>query len=217
MGRSSVALRLGEPGTTIMRSLEAGPGQAERLIPLIEALMDELHLSFSALDLIAVGIGPGTFSGIRSGVAAARGIALAASVPVLGVTSFAIMKARLESLARAECESTPYGLVAPAGLDAFYCQIVTPEGAASEIVALEANEAANFMASRAAFVAGPGAASLEEAGGGAVAIMDYDISPAADVLADLSVNLSPAHNPATPYYVKPADARPQSKPGLLHG
>jgi len=68
-----------------MRLMERG--QAEALMPMVAEVMREARLDFSALDLIAVTIGPGSFTGLRTGLAAARGLALARSLPVIGVTT----------------------------------------------------------------------------------------------------------------------------------
>jgi tRNA threonylcarbamoyladenosine biosynthesis protein TsaB len=76
------------------RQLAAGRGQADDLVALIDDLLQALGLEYAALDLIAVNHGPGSFTGIRSAVAAARGLALAAGLPVLAVGS-------LEALATA--------------------------------------------------------------------------------------------------------------------
>ncbi|WP_169566875.1 tRNA (adenosine(37)-N6)-threonylcarbamoyltransferase complex dimerization subunit type 1 TsaB [Sneathiella limimaris] len=62
-------------------------GHAEMLIPIIKNLMTENGLSFSDLDLIAVTIGPGTFTGLRIGLAAARGFSVASGIPCIGVTT----------------------------------------------------------------------------------------------------------------------------------
>ncbi len=97
MGRTSVALkRPGEP--MLAKRIPSGRGQAEQLIPLIGALMEEANLPFASLTRVAVCIGPGGFSGIRTGVAAARGIGLAARIPVVGATSFRIMAAAFEEM-----------------------------------------------------------------------------------------------------------------------
>jgi tRNA threonylcarbamoyladenosine biosynthesis protein TsaB len=63
-------------------------GQAEALMPLVDGAMREARRTVSALDLVAVTTGPGSFTGIRVGLAAARGIALAGDFPLVGVTSF---------------------------------------------------------------------------------------------------------------------------------
>jgi tRNA threonylcarbamoyladenosine biosynthesis protein TsaB len=62
-------------------------GKADQLISVIERLLSRQGLGYGDLDLLAVNRGPGSFTGIRSAVALARGLALAAGLPVLGVTS----------------------------------------------------------------------------------------------------------------------------------
>ncbi|MGH6944051.1 MAG: tRNA (adenosine(37)-N6)-threonylcarbamoyltransferase complex dimerization subunit type 1 TsaB, partial [Geminicoccaceae bacterium] len=69
------------------RSLEAARRQADRLVELCEEALAAAGLGYNALDLIAVDHGPGSFTGLRSAVAAARGFALAAGLPVLAVGS----------------------------------------------------------------------------------------------------------------------------------
>src|SRR3954454_3864812 len=62
-------------------------GHAEALMPLIARVMKEAAIGFAALDRIAVTTGPGSFTGWRVGLSAARGIALAAGKPVVGLTT----------------------------------------------------------------------------------------------------------------------------------
>jgi len=70
------------------RQIERMHGQAEVLLPMVDAAMREAGLLASALDLIATTVGPGSFTGIRVGLAAARGISLATGAPLIGVTGF---------------------------------------------------------------------------------------------------------------------------------
>lgn len=63
-------------------------GQAEAVLPLVDKTMREAGQVPAALDLVMATIGPGSFTGIRVGLAAARGIALATGARLLGVTSF---------------------------------------------------------------------------------------------------------------------------------
>ena len=63
-------------------------GHAEALLPMIEAVLAEARLAPAALDLLAVTVGPGSFTGLRIGLAAARGLSLARGIPAIGVTSF---------------------------------------------------------------------------------------------------------------------------------
>lgn len=89
---SSVAVAAGE---TLLASerVDSAHGQAEHLMPLIERAMRRAGLAAAALDLIAATVGPGSFTGLRAGLAAARGIALALGRPLLGVTGFAAVAA----------------------------------------------------------------------------------------------------------------------------
>jgi tRNA threonylcarbamoyladenosine biosynthesis protein TsaB len=61
--------------------------QAERLVPIINQLLLDNNLKYADISAIAADIGPGSFTGVRIGLAAARGIALAAKIPLIGVTS----------------------------------------------------------------------------------------------------------------------------------
>ena len=70
-------------------------GQSERLMPMIQEVMDEAGAAFADLDLVAVTNGPGAFTGLRIGLAAARGLALAGNVPCLGVTTFEAIAAQV--------------------------------------------------------------------------------------------------------------------------
>jgi tRNA threonylcarbamoyladenosine biosynthesis protein TsaB len=62
-------------------------GHAEALMPLIARVMKESGIPFASLDRIAVTTGPGSFTGLRVGLSAARGIGLAANKPVVGLTT----------------------------------------------------------------------------------------------------------------------------------
>jgi tRNA threonylcarbamoyladenosine biosynthesis protein TsaB len=62
-------------------------GHAEALLPMVAAAMGEAAISFSELSMVAVTVGPGTFTGARIGISAARGYALASDIPVVGVST----------------------------------------------------------------------------------------------------------------------------------
>lgn len=57
-------------------------------MPLLEELLGQAKLSWASLDGLAVGVGPGNFTGIRISVAAARGLALGLDIPAIGVSLF---------------------------------------------------------------------------------------------------------------------------------
>lgn len=73
---------------TARRAEPMARGQAEALVPMAEAALAEAGVGFDRLDRIAVTVGPGAFTGLRIALAAARGFALAAGLPVVGVTTF---------------------------------------------------------------------------------------------------------------------------------
>ena len=85
-------------------------GHAEALMPMVEAVLQASGTSYAALDLVAVTVGPGGFTGVRIGLAAARGIALAGALPLIGVNT-------LECLAHGVSETERGGRAVVAVLD----------------------------------------------------------------------------------------------------
>jgi tRNA threonylcarbamoyladenosine biosynthesis protein TsaB len=73
-------------------------GQAEALLPMVDATMRRAGLGPAALDLVAVTLGPGSFTGIRVGLAGARGIVIATGARLIGVTSFDAVVAAIQAI-----------------------------------------------------------------------------------------------------------------------
>lgn len=69
------------------------PGHATRLLPLISLVMDESGLEWPEIDRIAVGLGPGTFTGLRIGVATAKALGRASEIPLVGVSTLQALAA----------------------------------------------------------------------------------------------------------------------------
>jgi tRNA threonylcarbamoyladenosine biosynthesis protein TsaB len=80
-------------GIVAAETLPMVRGHAEALMPLIARVMKQSNTAFRALDRIAVTTGPGSFTGVRVGLAAARGFAVATGVPVVGVSTLAVYAA----------------------------------------------------------------------------------------------------------------------------
>ena len=77
-------------------ALGAGPGHARELLPAIVRVMDEAQVDFGRLEAIAVGVGPGTFTGLRIGIATARTLAGANGLALRPVSSLAALAAGIE-------------------------------------------------------------------------------------------------------------------------
>jgi len=105
----SVVVATGETVLAAERCTTAH-GQAERLLLMADAVVRKSGLSTLALDIVGTTIGPGSFTGIRVGLAAARGIALATGARSVGVTGFEAVAAGLAP--RADERGTGFLLVA---------------------------------------------------------------------------------------------------------
>ncbi len=109
---AACSVALWSDGTVLARRFATmARGHAEALMPMVEAVMAEAGLAFADLDLVATTVGPGTFTGLRVGLAAARGLALAGGLPIVGVTT-------LEALAHGTTPEQRRGRALAAALDA---------------------------------------------------------------------------------------------------
>ncbi len=97
----SVAVR--HDGSTLAHEYEEmSRGQSEALMPMILRVLADAKTSVDSCDLIAVTRGPGAFTGLRIGLAAARGLSLASGVPCFGVTTTETIAAKLKDAEEAE-------------------------------------------------------------------------------------------------------------------
>jgi tRNA threonylcarbamoyladenosine biosynthesis protein TsaB len=183
-------------------------GHAEALMPLIGRVMNQAAIAFTALDRIAVTTGPGSFTGLRVGLSAARGIALAADRPVVGVTTLTAYAAPVVST-----NSTPPVIAAiDARHDQVYFQVVSGDGGAllSPRVApiAEALAASRFGAPH---LVGNAARLLADRWpADAAPPFQVDCQPAPDItwVAWLGAAVNPETALARPYYLRAPDAKP---------
>ena len=110
------------------RSTAMRRGQAEHLVPMIEAVMDAADTTYDALDALAVTVGPGGFTGVRIGLATARGLALALRRPLIGISNFDAVAAAVPA---AERTGRLLAVVLDSKRHEFYVQAFAPpeEGA----------------------------------------------------------------------------------------
>jgi tRNA threonylcarbamoyl adenosine modification protein YeaZ len=113
-----------DAGVLARESKSMTRGHAEALMPLLWRVMEHAALDFAALDRIAVTVGPGSFTGLRVGIAAARGIALAAGKPAVGITTLSAFAAPLF----AADDSLPVVVAIDARHGHVYLQVYGPGG-----------------------------------------------------------------------------------------
>lgn len=89
LGGCVVAVMVGNEGYA--RTLETGRDQAAKLMPMVQDVMKEAGVAFTDLGLIVTTTGPGSFTGLRIGLSAARALGLSLSIPVQGVSTFDAM------------------------------------------------------------------------------------------------------------------------------
>src|SRR5205809_3502193 len=105
-------------------SVAMARGHAEALMPLLARVMDQAGTGFADLDRIAVTVGPGSFTGLRVGIGAARGIALAAGKPAVGLTTLSAYAAPFV----AQAAPDPILSAIDARHDQVYLQLVGGDG-----------------------------------------------------------------------------------------
>lgn len=190
-------------------TLAMASGHAEALMPMIERVMKAADTPFTALDRIAVTVGPGSFTGLRVGISAARGLGLAAGKPVVGVTTLSAYAAPFLSDG-----GGPIISLIDARHDHVYMQVVGGDGAA--LVRPRVAKVADVFA-HASF----GAPRL--VGNAAQIVADHwpdDIAQpesveqqaAADIdwVAWLGVAADPSASKPRPLYLRAVDAKPQA-------
>ncbi|MCR6500760.1 tRNA (adenosine(37)-N6)-threonylcarbamoyltransferase complex dimerization subunit type 1 TsaB [Shinella sp. CPCC 101442] len=175
---------------------DIGRGHAERLMEFVDGALEAAGIDLPAVDRIAVTVGPGSFTGIRVGVAAARGLALALGVPAVGVSTLAALAADRQG---------PLLVAIDAKRDEVYWQAFAIDGSEATPPAIASVEEAKVIAGmHKGALAGSASALLRE---GAIAETD-GVSIA--TVARLGAGLDPAANLPRPLYLRGPDAKPQA-------
>ncbi|RXG92416.1 tRNA (adenosine(37)-N6)-threonylcarbamoyltransferase complex dimerization subunit type 1 TsaB [Bradyrhizobium zhanjiangense] len=200
--------------TAELRAQESLPmkrGHAEALMPLIARVMQSANLAFTALDRIAVTVGPGSFTGLRVGISAARGLALAARRPAVGLTTLSAYAAAIVGQSR----SVPVMSAIDARHDHVYFQIVAGDGSQlvrpqvasiDEAIAASQFGAPHLVGNAANILAGRWPKDAPQP-------IAVDAQPAPDIgwVAWLGAAANPDTTPARPFYLRAPDAKPAAQ------
>ncbi len=185
-------------------------GHAETLLPLIARVMERGKLSFAALDRIAVTVGPGSFTGLRVGISAARGIALAAGKPAVGLSTLAAYAAPFI----AADDTLPAVAAIDARHDHVYLQVFGPGGRTLVAPRLASiRDALRVCATGAPRITGTAAKILAAAwpsGERAPSAVDERAAPDIAWVARLGAAAVETGSPPKPLYLRAPDAQPQN-------
>ncbi|HET9718026.1 MAG TPA: tRNA (adenosine(37)-N6)-threonylcarbamoyltransferase complex dimerization subunit type 1 TsaB [Pseudolabrys sp.] len=203
-----------ENALALHESIPMQRGHAEALMPLIARLLDRSGLEARDFDRIAVTTGPGSFTGLRVGIAAARGIALATGKPAVGLTTLAAFAAPLI----AENDTLPVVVAIDARHDHVYYQafgaggrtVVTPR-------ILPIRQALHLSAAGSPRITGTAAeklASLWPSANPQPILVLQRAAVEIDWVARLGAAATDAGSAPRPFYLRAADAHPQEAASL---
>lgn len=195
----------GKAALVSSKSETLGKGHAERLIPMIDEVLSDGGLALKDMTRIGVTIGPGSFTGIRVGVAAARGFALSLAIPAVGVTTLQVVAGQVLEI------DPPAPVVAAidAGRAEIFAQAFLPGGVMLTEPATYDYDAVRGMIDRfGAIAVGSGLDAIEGREHGP------DLYPL-DRIARIARRL-PDDASASPVYIRGAGAKPQSGFAIKH-
>jgi tRNA threonylcarbamoyladenosine biosynthesis protein TsaB len=211
---SACVLDAGDPAPLAIEQTAMERGHAEALMPMIERVMAKVEGGFSSLDRVAVTIGPGSYTGLRVGISAARAIAFAAGIPAIGISTLA-------------ASAAPFigregGRVVAAAVDAKHGQVWFQAMNAQGKQLVSVRQVNHRDAAR-AIGAGPvslvGSAALavaNEAWAIGLDALVVDDAKAPDVIwvARLGMIADPESAPPRPLYLKAPETTPQDRARL---
>ncbi|MCB5174793.1 tRNA (adenosine(37)-N6)-threonylcarbamoyltransferase complex dimerization subunit type 1 TsaB [Microvirga lenta] len=206
---SACILQAGDAEPLASETIPMERGHAEALLPLIDRVVSQVEGGFETLDRVAVTVGPGSYTGLRVGIAAARGIGIAADIPVIGVATLSAFLAPLMAGDRR-------GLFT-AAIDAKHGQIYIQAVATGGRVIIQPSlmgyrDAIRLLGSGPILASGSAAPTLAaEARMQGVDIVVDDAALAPDIawVARLGAIADPTQALPKPLYLREPDAKPQ--------
>lgn len=205
----------------VSETLPMERGHAEALLPLIERVMAQVEGGFASLDRIAVTVGPGSFTGIRVAISAARGFGVALNIPVVGVSTLGAFAAPLVLAPKpAQKPGSPFPSIIVSAIDARHGQVYVQ--ACSEAGAilmaptvLPLGEVVDRLPPGPLRITGSAASLLAIAAWSAHRAAEVEgevTAPSIVFVARLGMIADPDQAPPRPLYIKAPDVKP---PALL--
>jgi tRNA threonylcarbamoyl adenosine modification protein YeaZ len=207
---SAAVLDTGDGGIVASESVPMTRGHAEALMPLLVQLMQGAGMDFRDIDRVVVTTGPGSFTGLRVGISAARGIALAAGKPAVGLSTLAAYAAPH----MATDETVPVVAAIDARHAHVYLQVFGPGGRTHTAPRLSPlAEAVRAVAAARSCIVGSAAQSVAAG----LSYLDpsptaVDARPAPDIawVARMGAVVPEGKSPPKPQYLRAPDAQPQN-------
>jgi tRNA threonylcarbamoyl adenosine modification protein YeaZ len=216
MGACSAAvLRAGDgsPRALHLREQIMERGHAEALMPMVAEITQEAGLDFGALDLIAATTGPGSFTGVRIAIAAARGLALVTRAKLYGTDSLTVM-ARM-AYASDITANAPFAIAVDARRGMLYLGLYDESGRRRDGPLLIApDDAAALLSPDVKVAGGSGGTLLSEAAaqrGMSIEAVAPRLQPSAGALAEIALEAGETVPVLRPLYLRPPDAKPQAQ------
>ena len=197
----------------VLREAPMARGHAEALMPMVADVMAESGLAFADLDVIAATAGPGSFTGVRIAIAAARGLALVTHAKLFGTDSLSVMARR--ALAGAEVGAAPFAVAVDARRGMLYLGLYAEAARKLEGPLLIApDDALQILPPDFRMAVGSGAELLATASARHGPIIEPrlpELQPNAAALAEIAAASGETTPALKPLYLRPPDARPQAQ------
>ena len=210
---AAVLLAGGDAQRTVLCEESMARGHAEALMPMVAEAMAGAGIGFAEIDLIAATLGPGSFTGVRIAIAAARGFALVTKAKLWGTDSLTVM-ARAALTSGAIGGGKPFAVAVDARGEMLYAGLYDGEGRKLDgPLLIGADEAVALLPDDLAIAVGSGAVHLAEAArrhGRQVEAIRPDLQPSAASLAELALEANETLPTLRPLYLRPPDAKPQA-------
>lgn len=200
----------GQERVLSQKSENIGRGHAERLMGLLAEVLETAELEYKDVNRIAAVCGPGSFTGIRVGLATARGLALGLNIPVIGVNA-------LEAIAfqhnnRENNTETPIVVALDAKRGELFAQVFSDSGKhMTRPQAVAIDQISDFTPDQPFRIAGSGSQAIINAiDEQSCKVISDQTAAKIDDIAKLAAQMPDSTNKPSPLYLRSADAKPQN-------